>query len=689
MSESHHKNRLDREVSPYLLSHAENPIDWYPWSEEAFQAAKSQDKPIFLSIGYSSCHWCHRMEQESFEDESLASVMNETFINIKVDREELPEVDSLYMEFAQSMLEGNGGWPLNVILTPDLKPVFAATYLPKDGKVGQLGLRQLAQRINQIWHHEERELVLEQAERLVEGLRARSLPKKGELLEEDLLDMVLEIYYRLADPIHGGMEGAPKFPMAHWVNFLLRHAHFHSESRALFCAQMTLDMMARGGLYDQLGGGFSRYTVDSAWQIPHFEKMLYDNALLVVAYTESAQMTGSESYRTVAKETMAYLLSEMRDPGGGFYSSQDADSEGHEGLYYTWRFEDLFEILGGEEGRLFADYYGVTPAGNFEGRNILHIPHPMEEFAALRHIDPKVLNKQLGAARDKLRAAREKRVRPKCDDKSIAAWNGLAIRACAEAAALFLDKNYLEAATNAALFVRKEMWNGGRLLRRYRAGRAGVNGSLEDYAYLISGCLSLYRSGGMTEWLLFAIELTSLVSSLFRAPEGGYYRTDGSDPNLLVRQIEFYDGAEPSGNAVQCENLLRLYQITGFDRYRSEAEDLMGVAKGFLEFHPVGGAYHCLALQRYLNTKAPTLVVAWNEERQFEEEIRALLARRYSPHLEIIWRKKEDKPLFELLPTVRSQESVAGQTTLYLCREGVCEPPVTGIEKIEELIRAL
>lgn len=679
MSESHRHaaNRLGRELSPYLQQHADNPIDWYPWGQEAFSAARSQDKPIFLSIGYATCHWCHVMEKESFENSELADLLNEIFINIKVDREELPQVDSLYMEFAQALLGGGGGWPLNLVLTPELKPIFAATYLPPEAKGGQLGLKQLALRIRELWRSPQHDFMLEQADQIVQSVAEGLIEvSSGTLQPVAILELVLELFYKMADPLFGGIQGAPKFPMGFQLNFLLRHAFLHSESRALFFVQTTLEMMHRGGIYDHLGGGFSRYAVDSEWLIPHFEKMLYDNAILVVAYTEAWRLTRHALYRGVAEDILRYLFREMRAPTGAFYSAQDADTEGREGVFYTWGHDEILTLLGPRDGRLFCEFYGVTPRGNFEGRNVLHIPVRLEEFATTHKIDPLALAERLAEGRTRLEEARERRVHPQKDDKIITAWNGLMIRALTEAGTAFRMPEYVAAAVQVADFIAQELWIEGKLLRCWRTKRVGMNSCVEDYAYLISGLLSLFNACGESRHLAWAIELTNILTEEFRSQDGVFYRSDGQDPDLIVRQVEMYDGAEPSGNSVQAENLLRLYQITGAHRYRQEAEGVMAAAAGFLEQHPLGGVYHCMALQRVEDVRAATLVIALNEHEELRSEIQDALSHRFAPHAEIIWRKEDDNTLFELIPSVKAQVPKEGKTTLYCCREGVCESPI-------------
>ena len=671
-------NRLAQESSPYLQQHKNNPVDWYPWGEEAFTAARDQDKPIFLSIGYATCHWCHVMEKETFEDPHLATLMNETFINVKVDREEHPEVDSLYMEFAQAMLGGGGGWPLNLVLTPELKPVFAATYLPPTGTHGMLSMRDVIQRIRELWHGEAREKLFEQAEMIVEAIATPEIEAEEELPSDDLVEGVADLYFQMADPVGGGIQGAPKFPMAYHLNFMLRYAKKQKDSRALFYVEKALDFMQRGGIYDHLGGGFSRYAVDDLWTIPHFEKMLYDNALIARAYIEAWQASKKELHKAVAEATLQYALREMEHDEGGFYSAEDADSEGEEGAFYIWSVKEIREILGNSDAGLFCDFYGCTPEGNFDGKNVLYQRTSVEEFSRERGIDPLVLAEEINQMRAKLFEARSKRERPFKDDKILVGWNGLMIGALAEGYWAFGESTYLEAAKRAADFIHSRMYHEGHLYRRYRNQEAGLAACLEDYAYLISGLLSLYKAGGNPDYLKWAVELSNTLTGSYKQENGGFFRSDGTDANLLVRRAEYYDGAEPSGNAVHAENLLRLYQITGAERYLSEAEDILRSARPFIEGHPLGGTYGAVALQRYLDKEAPTLIVVGDEA-----PVREALGGRHLPHLEIIWKRGPE--VDQLAPIARDKESVEGKTTLYLCRPGRCEEPTTDLEMLRTL----
>lgn len=684
-----HTNRLIHQKSLYLLQHAHNPVDWYPWGQEAFDAAKATDKPIFLSIGYATCHWCHVMEQESFEDSEVANLLNDTFINIKVDREELPEVDSLYMEFAQGMMSGAAGWPLNVILTPELQPFFAATYLPPHSRHGMMGLVDLVSRIKEVWHGEERENIIVQAAQVVQVFAGAVQTQGDEIPDKDQLLEVSDLLFKLGDPVHGGMRGIPKFPIGYQYNFLLRYPSLHGDGRALFFVERTLDMMHRGGIFDHLGGGFSRYSVDDAWVIPHFEKMLYDNALIAYAYLETWQLTKKPIYREVCEAVLDYILNEMRHPQGGFFSAQDADSDGHEGLFYTWTPAEIHEVLGQEDANNFCAFYGVTEEGNFEGRNVLHMMQLPEEFAEKHQIDPQVFAVRLKEQCKKLWEAREKRIHPLKDDKILSSWNGLMIFSMVEAGRAFRNKRYVDAAVDAAEFIREHLWQEGQLLRRWREGEALFNASLDEHVFLIRGLLSLFDADCGSEWLEWAMEMTEQVKEKFKSDEGAFYQTDGSDPNIILRKCQFADGAEPSGNALHCENLLRLYQLSLNTNYRNQAVDILKGVKKYIDSYAPGYCYHMMNLNRYYDQGAPTFVIALDEQERHRDQIRDLIYNKFLPHKAIIWRRESDERLFDLLPFVRNQVPIDGKTTIYICYQGVCQQPTNDYNAMVEAINKL
>jgi uncharacterized protein len=675
MSTPPFSNRLIHEKSPYLLQHAHNPVDWYPWGVEAFELAKKLDKPIFLSIGYATCHWCHVMEKESFENPEIAKLMNDCFINIKVDREELPQVDSIYMDFAQTLMASTGGWPLNVFLTPDLKPFFAITYLPPAGKRGLIGMGQLIHHIQQLWMGQERSQLMEQANQIVEMIERVSKSVGESMPTEQHLALAVEAIYGQMDPVNGGMKGDPKFPMSYQSVFLMGYAKAKGDSRALYCVELTLDKMCRGGIYDQLGGGFSRYAVDEQWILPHFEKMLYDNALLASAYLDAWKYTKKKSYLTVCAETLDYVLREMTHPLGGFYSAEDADSEGHEGMYYTWAAYEVKEVLSREEAELLCQYYGVTHEGNFEGRNVLHVVHPLEEFAELRSLAVEEVKEILARAKAKLMQRRSARQRPFKDDKIIVSWNGLMIEAMIKAARPLNKPLYQESALKAATLIKTELWKEGHLLRRWRENEARFPAGLDDYAFLIKGLISLFEEGCGSEWLKWAIELAAVLEKEYKA-EGGafYYNLEGETP--LMRRCEYYDGAEPSGNAVHGENLLRLYQLTQDGKYLSQAEDVLKASRASIEAYPPGACYHLLSIQRYFHSKAATVVIALDSEQSLKKEIHEQLSSHFSLHTSVIWKEMADPQVAMLIPSLVDKNPIDGQTAVYICRQDRCEAPL-------------
>jgi uncharacterized protein YyaL (SSP411 family) len=682
MAKHLYTNRLIYQKSPYLLQHAHNPVDWYPWGDEAFKAAQDLDRPIFLSIGYATCHWCHVMEKESFENLEIGHLLNDTFINIKIDREELPHIDNLYMEFAQSMMAGAAGWPLNVILTPELKPFFAATYLPPHSSHGMMGLAELVKRIREVWQGEERERVIAQASQIVDVFAENIHVEGSDLPEKQQVEEVLNLLFKMSDPAHGGIKGVPKFPIGYQYNFLLRAYRTLKDSRALFMAERTLDMMQRGGIYDHLGGGFSRYSVDENWLVPHFEKMLYDNAFLICSYLEAWQVTKKEFYRQVCVEIVRYILRDMSHPEGGFFSAEDADSEGGEGLFYTWTLEEIQKLLGKEESSDLCDFYAVTPSGNFDGRNILHTPLRLEEFAARNQMDPQMLKEKFDIQKQILWKDRLQRPRPLKDDKILSSWNGLMIHSLVNAGCAFNEPSYIQAAIKSAKFIRQNLREDGYLLRRWREGEAQYSAGLDEYAFLIRGLISMFEADCGTEWLEWALEMSRILYQDFKAEDGAFYQTDGKDSNLLLRKAAFSDGAEPSGNAIHCENLLRLYQLSQNPSYLDQAEDVLRAVKIFIDSYSPGYCYHEMNINRYYDRHAPTFVVALNDKEEFKTNLMQEIYSHFIPHKAVIWRRENAKNLFEILPFVQEQECIDGKTTLYICHQGTCQKPLITLDEM-------
>ena len=683
MSNKSHKNRLIKEKSPYLLQHAHNPVDWYPWGEEAFAAAKEKDKPIFLSIGYATCHFCHAMARESFEHLDIAMLMNQTFVNIKVDREELPEIDSLYMEFAQALMASSSGWPLNLILTPQLKPFYATGYMTPESHQNVMGLKELICHIGELWKSEERELLFDQAEKLVDFF-SRNIQTKGfEIPGKHQIDQALETFFENVDPIFFGFKGSPKFPLGYQVFFLLRYAKIRQDPRPLFYVEKTLEMMYRGGIYDPIEGGFARYSVDEKWEIPHFEKILSNNALLVSAYLECWKMTKKPLYQSVVQNTLEYLLQEMQHEEGGFYSAQDAETDGVEGAYYLWSFDEIKKLFSEEDFSLFRDYFGITKKGNFHGKNVLHRCFSIEDFANQKEKSVFEIEEQIKKGLEHLKRVRKKRKVPFKDDKILVAPNAMIIDTLARCFLAFRDENYLKCACNAATFIHKHFWKSGTLLRRFRAGQTDFEGGLDDYAYLIRALITLFEVDQKGHWLKWALEMTHFLEKHFKANEGAFYQTT-SNHSILLRRPELFDGAQPSGNAIHAENLLRLEQITKNRRYRIQAEDILKVSAQYIKTYPQGACYHLMALQHYLDKEAMTCIVAFNEELHLKEEIANILNALFLPHTSLIWKDPNNSQLEEILPYLKEFSPINHQTTIYICNQKECEAPYTSLEKFQK-----
>lgn len=674
-------NRLVHEKSPYLLQHAYNPVDWYPWGSEAFERAQKENKLIFLSIGYATCHWCHVMAHESFENEEVARRLNASFVNVKVDREELPAVDALYMECAQALMSSPAGWPLNVILTPDLKPLFAVTYLPPAARRGLLGIVDFVDRVEKIWTSPEKGLLLEQTDKLLELFQAATKVVGDKMPPKELLDAGIEVLYEAIDTVYGGFKGEPKFPISYAMEVLLAQAKSKSESRALFCVELTLDAMQRCAIYDHLGGGFSRYAVDERWTTPHFEKMLYDNALLAHTYLEAWKFTQKESYRKTAFETLDYILRQMSQEAGGFFSAQDADAEGKEGAYYTWTEAEIRSVLPHDVAELFCHYYNVSSVGNYGNRNVLYARGPVEELVAGHGIDVSAVEEWLDGARKVLLQERQKRAAPLKDDKILTSWNGLMIDTMVRAGTSFDHPLFTAAAYKAAAFIKEHLWKEGELLHRWRSGDGRFVAGLDDYAFLIKGLLSLFEEGGASEFLHWAIELAHVAEERFKSPGGAFYNAP-EDPSLILRNCDFIDGAEPSGNGVHAENLVRLYQLTWTESFLAQAEDIFKAVHPAIEMYPPGTCFHLLALQRYYDTKARTIVVALDEQKSLREEIKALLARQFLPDVALIWKTVGDEQLVRLAPWLIDKKPIDGQTTVYICTQESCEEPLLKKEDI-------
>ena len=671
-------NHLINESSPYLLQHAHNPVDWYPWGDEAFERARSEDKPLLVSIGYSACHWCHVMEHESFEDPTTAELMNEHFINIKVDMEERPDVDQIYMNFVQ-LTTGRGGWPMNVFLTPDKRPFFGGTYFPPAPRYGMASWRQILTSIAEAYA-ERRDELEHSANEMVGELRRMSVVEIGSGgLDPELLDFAFASLSGTFDPANGGFGGAPKFPPAMSLEFLLRYHHRTGEKRALEIVRLTLDKMAGGGIYDQLGGGFHRYSVDAVWLVPHFEKMLYDNAQLIRIYLHAFQVTGDDLYKRIAIETLEYIRREMLDAAGGFYSTQDADSEGVEGKFFVWTPDEIISILGDEDAHIFNEYYDVTPGGNFEGKNILNV----KSAAALRRSDSEV-NAVLERASRKLFEEREKRVKPARDEKVLTAWNGLMLAAFAEASSVLGNEEYLTVAKRNADFILAELHQDGRLRRTWKQGVAKLNGYIEDYANIADGLIGLYQASGEVRYLIEARHLADkMITEFWDEENGGFFFTSNDHEELIVRNKDFFDNATPSGNSVAADVLLRLARFFGEEKYERFAVTTLRLMAQQMRRYPQGFGRSLSALEFCLST-AREIVSAGERNNMLEREIRG----RYLPNSVVVPTVDPDKDS-SVLPILKERKMIDGGPTVYICENFVCQRPATTLEELREQLSPL
>jgi uncharacterized protein len=653
-------NRLINETSPYLLQHANNPVDWYAWGLEAIERANKEDKLILLSIGYSACHWCHVMEHESFENPSIAEIMNRHYVSVKVDREERPDLDQIYMTAVQ-MMTGSGGWPMTVFLLPTGEPIFGGTYFPPDDRYGRPGFRRVLEAIAEAYRTRRGE-ILENAKGFREQLERQTFRKN----ERESIDAsILETAYRAMgsrfDPREGGFGGAPKFPPSMSIDFLLRYHHRTGDAQALHMSTLTLDKMAHGGMYDQVGGGFHRYSTDDHWLVPHFEKMLYDNALLARVYVDAFRATGDTLYKRIAEETLDFVVREMRDPSGAFYSTQDADSEGVEGKFYVWSLEEFRQVVGDGDANALESYFDVTSHGNWEETNILHVTRGNPPAG-------------IEAAKKKLYAEREKRVKPGRDEKVLTDWNGLMLRAFAEAAAYLGRDDYRVVAEANATFILNTLWDGNRLLHSYKDGRARFNGYLDDYANLVDGLFSLYELTFEYKWIEAAVKIADRMIELFWDGEhGGFYFTGTDHESLLTRTKDFFDNATPSGNSVAADVLLRMAAVLDRQDYRQKAEDVFLTTASFLKQYAAGFGRMLSGIDFYVGpSKEVALVGA-------PEPFLSIVRKRYLPRV-VVAAGDERVALLSNRPMVQ------GQPTAYICENFTCKQPVTNAKEFEQQI---
>ncbi len=676
LTEKEIPNRLIHEKSPYLLQHAYNPVEWYPWGEAAFTAARERDCPIFLSIGYSTCHWCHVMERESFENEEVAAALNKDFVCIKVDREERPDIDTIYMDICQA-LTGHGGWPLTIVMTPDKKPFYAATYLPKSSRGGISGMLQILPRIGELWRND-RESVLRSSESIAGVLQQVELEAGTEELSRDLFSKAFQYYTRVFDSLYGGFNPAPKFPSPHNLTFLLRYYEWAGDKKALEMVDKTLESMYRGGMYDHIGFGFARYSTDRQWLVPHFEKMLYDNALLAIAYLQAYQASGRELFARVAREIFTYVLRDMTSPEGGFYSAEDADSEGEEGKFYVWTPEEVKSVLGDEKGQYFCGLYDIQEKGNFEGHSIPNLIH-------------KLINEEERNNAEMMRSAlfayRDQRNHPYKDDKILTAWNGMMIAALALGARILKEDHYLQAAERATVFILDKLRQGdGRLLARYRDGEAQFPAYALDYAALIWACIEIYQANFNSYYLQKALELNQDVIKYFWDEERGgvyFYGKDGEQ--LISRPKESYDGAIPSGNSLTAWNLVRLARLSGDESLEAKAEQSMRVFAASINEHPAAYSFFLIAALDHLHPGQEIVLVGSKKAAESQQMVDQVNSR-FLPRSLLMFKESDGNGIIYAIPYVREMEMVDGRTTAYLCDKNSCQPPVNTIRDFSRLL---
>ena len=674
-------NRLAESSSPYLLQHKNNPVDWYPWGDEAFQKAAELDIPIFLSIGYSTCHWCHVMAHESFEDEQVAQLLNKNFISIKVDREELPEIDHVYMSVCQAMT-GRGGWPLTIIMTPDKEPFFAGTYFPKNGRLGRPGMMELLPSIAEAWKNRRAELV-QSAEKINEYLVKSNTKELGTPLSKAILKETYSQFVNRYDKNHGGFGTQPKFPSPHNLVYLLRYHHMTDDKTALEMVEKTLQEMRLGGIFDHVGYGFHRYATDKEWLVPHFEKMLYDQAMLVMAYTEAFQITGKPEYKKTAEEILTYVQRDMTDAKGGFYSAEDADSEGEEGLFYIWTIQELQSIIGEEDTQFIQNIFNLTPEGNFKdeasgqstGNNIFHLKTPISNSKDL---------KKISQIREKIFHVREKRIHPLKDDKILTDWNGLMIAAMAKAGVAFQDNVLIESAEKSAKFIFNNLMDkNGRLQKRYRKGISGLDAHLDDYAFFVWGLLELYEATFKIEYLKNAIQLSDImVSEFWNESSGGFYLGSDQTEKLIVRAMTGYDGAIPSGNSIAAMNLLKLTRITGEIKWAEMADKTFKVFSNEINRAPSGYTSMVTAFLFEYDHPKEIVVVGSGSDPATQDALTRMKSE-YIPGKILLFKDTDllSPVLSPLAKWTATQETIGDKVTFYVCQDFACKIPTTDIKE--------
>tara|TARA_Y100001934_G_scaffold276916_1_gene374501 strand:+ start:50 stop:2140 length:2091 start_codon:yes stop_codon:yes gene_type:complete len=683
------QNRLANTNSPYLLQHASNPVNWFPWGDEAFMKAKEENKPIFLSIGYSTCHWCHVMEYESFDDTTVAKLMNQNFINIKVDREEMPEVDHLYMSVCQAMT-GRGGWPLTIVMTPEKEPFFAGTYFPKDGRGQRPGMLQLIPSLANAWETKKSE-IQESIGKIHDFLIGINKSVPGVEWDETMIRNAFSQYASSFDPDYGGFGRAPKFPSPHNLIFLLRYSKLYDDPNALKMVETTLQYMRLGGMFDHIGLGFHRYSTDKRWFLPHFEKMLYDQAMLSMAYLEAYHLTKNEDYANIAREIFTYVLRDMTDKNGGFFSAEDADSEGKEGTFYIWTEKELVQVLGKKKGKIMAKVYGFLDVGNFHdeataqttGKNIPYLQYNRSDLAKEFDITLEELNAMIETSREKLFEIRKKRIHPLKDDKVLTDWNGLMIAAFSLGGRILNEPEYIDVAEKAAEFVNEKLRNkNGRLLKRYRLGKAGLSPHLDDYSFMIWGLLNLYDGTFNVEYLSKAKELAEIMNQDFTDENGGFFIGSKDAEKLMVRSKDSYDSALPSGNSVAVMNLFRLSKMTGDKKWNDLAEKTLKAFTVQAKQALKGFAYMLTGFMFDLKNTKEVVIVANSFDLNTKELVQKISGH-YSPNKVVLFKDLSDsKAIEKIAPWIESYTLINDKPTFYVCEDFTCKRPTTNIKTV-------
>jgi uncharacterized protein YyaL (SSP411 family) len=699
MHQDDRHNRLKNEKSPYLLQHSRNPVDWFPWGDEAFNKAEKEGKPIFLSIGYSTCHWCHVMEKESFENDSVAELLNKSFISIKVDREERPDIDNIYMAVCQA-ITGRGGWPLTILMTPDKKPFYAATYIPRESRYGVPGMLELLPAISRLWKSRKHEL-LDSADAIINAVSENNRERNENIINvnKELLRKTFDQLYSIFDEEYAGFGRAPKFPTLHNLTFLLRYWRRTGNAVALEMVERTLEAMRMGGIYDHIGYGIHRYSTDRHWLLPHFEKMLYDQAMMVITLAEAYQATANPEYKNTAKETLSYLERDMRSSEGAFYSAEDADSEGVEGKFYVWTASEIEEILGKEHAEIFMKIFNVKNEGNFAeehsnnltGKNILHTTESMQNIRIWNGEHGEYILKSIDNSKKKLFAEREKRIHPLKDDKILTDWNGLIIAAFCKAAQAFDNEEYLKTAIKAANFFMENMTDtDGKMKHRFRDAEVSIDAFLEDYAFFTWGLIELYQTNFDIKYLEHALKLTDYLITHFHDTEkGGFFHTSDEAEEMIFRSKEVYDGAIPSGNSVTAMNLLRLAKITGNPELEELADKTLRVFAEKVSSAPAGHTQFMSAVDLALNGSVEIVIAGEKDETNTTEMLRFINERFIPEKVMLIKDESDSEKISKIAAFTRDMVMSENKTTVHLCQDQNCKLPSNDIEKIKELIEAL